>query len=40
MMDDEHNKKIRSIQIKKMAKDNKPYSFSQAVNDVLSRALE
>ena len=39
MIQDELDKKIRSYQAKRMQKENKTYSYSRAVNDILKNAI-
>jgi predicted transcriptional regulator len=40
MLDDDLDKKIRNIQAKKISKTGLSYSFSQALNDQLKRAMK
>ena len=39
MIDDEVDRMVREYQVKKMLEDNKAYSYSAAMNDLLARGV-
>ena len=39
MIDDKLDKKIRLLQAKKIQEENSSYSYSQAVNDIIRKAI-